>query len=417
MKRCSGCLVLILLLLWSFFSKYQCLESSTDTIKQKPDLMVTSSPVPEAALPYTKNTGDVAAKKELSLYAKSAVLMDAKSLRTLYEKEADEVLPMASTTKIMTCLMALSYGNPDDVVTISSRAASQPKVRLGVKEKEQYRLGDLLYALMLESDNDAAVAIAEHVGGSVEAFCAQMTSRAHDMGLSHTSFVTPNGLDADGHHTTARELAMLGAYAIRQKGFLEIVNTKSYTITECTTNRTHHVSNKNAFLTMYPGAIGIKTGYTSKASYCFVGAVQQNDTTLVSAVLASGWYPKKTYKWQDTKKLMDYGVKEYVPVTLLHPAVLSKTLPVTGGVKDQIHVKEQESLTVLLKKEDQVSYAIQQEKPLLAPLKKGELAAFLVISINGRAFHKVPLYTAENVKRYDFSWCLRVLGKRFLLNG
>ena len=114
---------------------------------------------------------------------------------------------------------------------------------------------------------------------------------------------------------------------------------------------------------------------------------------------------------------MDYGVKEYVPVTLLHPAVLSKTLPVTGGVKDQIHVKEQESLTVLLKKEDQVSYAIQQEKPLLAPLKKGELAAFLVISINGRAFHKVPLYTAENVKRYDFSWCLRVLGKRFLLNG
>ena len=153
----------------------------------------------------------LAAETPSGLYAKAAILLDGENQRVLFGKEEKTKLPMASTTKIMTCLYTLEHGNLNDVVTFSKTAASAPKVHLGAREGSQFLLSDLLYALMLESYNDAAVAIAEHIGGSVEAFCQAMTEEARDFGCYQTSFATPNGLDSPKHYTTCYDLAILTA--------------------------------------------------------------------------------------------------------------------------------------------------------------------------------------------------------------
>ena len=216
--------------------------------------------------PITESTTAI---RDQKLYAKSAVLMDGKSGRVLYGKNPDEVMAMASTTKIMTCIIALEYGNKDDIYTVSSYASSQPKVKLGAVTGEQYRMGDLLYSLMLESHNDAAVIIAEGVAGSVEAFTALMNQKAQELGCINTCFVTPNGLDAQGHHTTAAELARIMKYCLlespKKDEFLTITRTTSYTFSDLKKKRSISCQNHNALLSMMNGAVSGKTGFTGNA--------------------------------------------------------------------------------------------------------------------------------------------------------
>ena len=193
------------------------------------------------------------AKEQLQLYAQSAVLMDADSGRVLYGKNPEAKLPMASTTKIMTCILALEYGDTEQIVEASSYAAGMPKVKLYVKEGEKYRLGDLLYSLMLESHNDSAVVVAEAVGGSVEKFAAMMNQKARDIGCYDTYFITPNGLDAkvneNGkvHSTTAADLAKIMAYCVmdspKKEEFLEITRTQGYDFSNADGTRSFHCSN------------------------------------------------------------------------------------------------------------------------------------------------------------------------------
>lgn len=171
------------------------------------------------------------------LYAKAAVLADGETGRILWGKNEDEPMAMASTTKIMTCLIALENGNLSDAVEISDYAASMPDVQLDAVAGDHFRLEDLLYALMLESDNDVAVAIAEHVGGSVEGFAEMMNMRAEGLVCSHTCFVTPNGLDAEGHCTTASELAKIASEAIKNETFVKIINTASHSFSNLEGNR------------------------------------------------------------------------------------------------------------------------------------------------------------------------------------
>ena len=170
-----------------------------------------------------------------SLYAKSAVLMDAENGRVLYEKNGYEHMPNASTTKIMTCILALEQGDLESEVKVSSYAASMPQVRLGMSKEDSFLLKDLLYSLMLESHNDSAAAIAEHIGGSVEGFAAKMNQKARELGCKDTYFITPNGLDASDetgvHGTTAADLAVIMSYCIQNEKFLEITRTPSYQFT------------------------------------------------------------------------------------------------------------------------------------------------------------------------------------------
>jgi len=277
----------------------------------------TESEPPQASVLYATLATDselslqVTAPAPSSLHAYSAVLYDGEAGRVLYEKNGYEVLPMASTTKIMTLLVVLEHTEPTDIVTVSQTAAKQPDVQLNMNTGEQYYVGDLCYSLMLESHNDTAVALAEHVGGTVEGFAALMNAKAKALGAYSANFVTPNGLDAEGHGITAADLAKLAAYAVKQEEFRKITNTASHTFTELTKGRSFTVNNKDAFLTMMDGAIGVKTGFTGKAGYCFVGALERNDRLLISVVLASGWPPHKTYKWSDTKLLMNYGLEDF----------------------------------------------------------------------------------------------------------
>ena len=227
------------------------------------------------------------------------------------DKNENEKMPMASTTKIMTCIVALESGKMNQIIKVSSKAASMPKVKMYAKNGEQYYLKDLLYAMMLESFNDAAMIVAEGIGGSQEEFAKMMNKKAKEIGAKNTNFVTPNGLDADNHYSTAYDMALIGAYATKNKQFNEITNTKSYSFTDVSAKRSITVNNKDMFLAMDNEAIGIKTGFTGKAGYCFVGAVKSNGRHFVSCVLACGWPPNKSYKWKDTTALMNHGKREY----------------------------------------------------------------------------------------------------------
>ena len=389
------------------FSYYESPQSGTKAEWARYDTDI----IPKEAEPYQQQI--TVNEQNLELYAKAAALVDADSLHVLYEKDSETTYPMASTTKIMTCVYTLENSNLNDVVTISANAASQPKVHYGLQEGEKYVLKDLLYALMLESYNDCAVAIAEHVGGSVEQFCKDMTVKAKSIGCYNTSFQTPNGLDAEEHYSTALDMARIGAYAIKNDVFLDITNTSSYTVTEINSGRTKTVNNKNAFLTQYDGAIGIKTGYTSKASYCFVGAVKKEDKTLVSCVLASGWYPKKNYKWEDTKKLMDYG-SAFKKVTIAMPSNRYCQIKVEKGRKKSVGVYSKEQLDTLLHAEDKLEYKINWSKDkLTAPVKKDTVVGAVKILINGKEYQEIPLFTMEESESFDYEWCIHKTLERF----
>ena len=241
---------------------------------------------------------------KLNLYAQSAVLIDADSGRVLFEKNGNEILANASTTKILTCIIALEKGNLEDIVTASVEASKQPKVHLGMQEKEQFVLRDLLYSLMLESHNDSAVAIAEHVAGSVEAFADLMNQKAKEVGCNNTYFITPNGLDATdengSHSTTASDLALIMRYCITEspmrEAFLTITGTHSYSFSNVAETRNFSCTNRNAFLNMMEGAFSGKTGFTGKAGYCYVGALKQDERTFIVTLLACGWPNNKNYK-------------------------------------------------------------------------------------------------------------------------
>ncbi len=355
------------------------------------------------------------ASSPASMYAGAYCVMDADTGRVLLGKNAEEKMPMASTTKIMTCILALENGNLSDTVTVSSYASTMPDVQLNIREGEQYVLKDLLYSLMLESHNDTAVAIAEHLGGTVEGFAEMMNEKAIELGCTNTNFVTPNGLDHEDHYTTASELCMIAAYAIQNKDFLEIVQTPNYSFCDSTGARSFSVTNHDAFLTQYEGAIGIKTGFTNDAGYCFCGAAKQNGETLLSAVLACGWPPNKSYKWADTKKLMDYGFEAYESTMI--PICQEKiTLPVVDGQKKELLLKrnDAQTLTLPLTSTDEISIQRKLPQKIKAPVRAGDIIGYEVYAVNGTNCLKVPLTAKKDIASIDYSYWLKLLGQLFL---
>lgn len=354
-------------------------------------------------------------EQALDLYARSAVLMDADTGRILYSKDGYEKMAMASTTKIMTCIIALEYGNLDDVVTVSANAAKMPDVQLNIRAGETYYLKDLLYSLMLESHNDVAVAIAEHIGGSVEGFAELMNQKARDLKALDTHFVTPNGLDAPGHETTAADLAMIASYAIKNEEFLKITNTQSYSFTSVDGKRSFSVNNKNQFLRLMDGAIGVKTGFTGDAGYCFVGAVQRDNKTFVSVVLGSGWPPNKSYKWHDTKLLMNYGLGGYEYKVLFEPVESLKKLYVNNGQIPEVDTYIEGHLSMLVGNDEKVDYVYEMPKTLEAPVEKDSIIGFVNITINGETYCKFPIKAKDTVKKIDYKYCLQIILNRYLL--
>lgn len=369
------------------------------------------------------------APEEDQLYAQAAVLLDGDSGRVLYSKNGDQTLPMASTTKIMTCILALEEGDLDGVCQASAYAASMPKVHMGVQAGEQYRLRDLLYALMLESYNDAAVIIAEHLAGSVESFAEKMNQKAWDLGCLDTYFITPNGLDAVDetgiHSTTARDLAVMFAYCIQNEQFLEITQAASYSFTDVSGKRSFSCTNHNAFLQMMEGAISGKTGFTNNAGYCYVGALRRDNRTFVVALLGCGWPNNRNYKWSDTRKLMEYGLEEYQyrdvwqnPV--LSPIRVEEGIPADGNLDGQavvtVRIPENvdASLPLLLREDEMVELEVQQAQVLTAPLVQGETVGKIIYRLHGEVVAEYPLVTENAVELRTWSWYLERLWESFL---
>lgn len=344
---------------------------------------------------------------KFNLNALSAALIDGESGRVLFEKSGYKEVAMASTTKIMTCIIALEYGNLNDVVTVSKYASTMPDVQLNIVAGEQYILNDLLYSLMLESHNDVSVAIAEHVGGSVEGFAKLMNAKAKELGCEHTNFVTPNGLDAEGHYTTAVELSKIAAYAIQNPEFIKITNTASWVIKEQKKGRTHNVTNKDRFLYLYDGAIGVKTGFTNNAGYCFVGAVKKDNKTLITAVLGSGWPPNKNYKWKDTISLMDYGRDKFVKNQIFYKDKVFDPIPVYEGMDNKVSLYYNGDMSLLMKEDEMVRIVYELPQYLVAPVTADTVIGNAKYYIGNELYEEVPIYTAGDIEKIDLEYCLK----------
>lgn len=356
------------------------------------------------------------------LYAKSAVLMDGDSGRVLYGKNSDVMLAMASTTKIMTCIIALEHGNGDDIYTVSSYASSQPKVKMGAITGEQYRMEDLLYSLMLESHNDAAVIIAEGIAGSVDAFAVLMNQKAAQLGCTNTKFVTPNGLDAQGHYTTAAELARIMKYCIsespKKEEFLKITGTMSYSFSDIKNKHTISCQNHNAFLNMMEGAFSGKTGFTGNAGYCYVGALKKDGKCLIVALLACGWPNNRTYKWSDTKLLMQYGLK-YYHYKNIYQIQNMKAVPVLDGQEETVSLRVEDGnkqLNYLIKDGETVSIRRKIPNQLTAPIDKKTSVGSIEYYIGEQKVKEYKIYPNHSVKAVDFRWCLEQIKQQFFLN-
>ena len=355
-----------------------------------------------------------------NLYALSAVLMDGDSGRVLYEKEGFTARANASTTKVMTCILALENAPGDDYVQVSAEAAGQPEVKLGLRKGEQYYLEDLLYSLMLKSHNDSAVAIAEHIGGSVAGFAEMMNAKAASLGCTDTHFVTPNGLDAkDGggeHHTTARDLALIMRYAIRNETFLRITQTRSYQFSDLSGKRQFSVQNTNALLDMADGVLSGKTGFTGNAGYCYVCAVERGEKTFIIALLGCGWPNNKNYKWSDTKTLLAYGDANFEYQNIWQEPAYDRVL-VKDGVGEEGYPGEKVYLTgecqadeedremkLLLAKDEQVRWETKVAEDLEAPVKKGQKIGETTCRLGDMELCSYPIVAERKVEETDLPW-------------
>ena len=381
----------------------------------------------------TETAGQETPSELRQLYAQSVVLMDADSGRILFEKNGYEQRPMASTTKIMTLIVTLENANLDEIVTVSEYAAGMPDVQLGVRVGEQYRLEDLLYSLMLESHNDSAVAIAEHVGGSVEGFAAMMNAKARDIGCYDTYYITPNGLDAEDengvHSTTAADLARVMRYCIcqspKREEFLKITRTNAYSFGDAEGLRNFTVGNKNAFLGMMEGALSGKTGFTNNAGYCYVGALERDGRTFIVALLACGWPNNRSYKWSDTRKLMSYGLENYQYQNVWQDVMLGNIpvengIPESGNLQDEAYTglrlaSEEPDLKILLAEGEEVQVKTELSESLTAPVEPGMIVGSVCYYLNGTAVKAYPIEAVDAVEELTLRWCFFRTAEKFFL--
>ncbi len=357
-----------------------------------------------------------------NIYSLSAVLMDGDTGRILYDKEGSRPRPNASTTKVMTCILALEYGAGDDYVQVSANAASQPDVQLGMKEGEQYYLEDLLYSLMLKSHNDTAVAIAEHIGGSTEKFAEMMNEKAKKIGCKDTYFITPNGLDAedenDIHHTTAQDLALIMRYAIQSRTFLKITETIEYSFSDLSGKRQFSLHNTNALLTMTDGVLSGKTGFTGDAGYCYVCACKREEKLFIIALLGCGWPNNKGYKWKDTLKLLNFGDENFSYQTCwkepsLPVIKIEKGVQIDSAIGDEAVIQgilsvedKEKNKKILLKKGEQMSYELKLKENIKAPVAKGEKIGTYSCILNGETIASYPVLSDRKIDALTYQWCV-----------
>ena len=308
-----------------------------------------------------------------SVSAQSAILIDRRSETVLYEKQSDLRLPMASTTKIMTALGALEQMSLDAIITVDSRAVGVEGSSIYLVEGEQLTLEQLLYALLLESANDAATAIAIGVTGSVEAFAEQMNQTAREMGLENTRFQNPHGLDHAEHYTTARELAKITCEALKNPTIATIVSTKKTTIPHGGNDGVRLLINHNRLLRDYDHAIGVKTGYTKRSGRCLVSAAEQSGASLLAVTLNA------PDDWRDHTALLDYGFSQMEVLALCDAHEICLPVSVVGGAQNTVFVSNPDGFTVSIpKSHSEIRKVVELPRFLYASVGAGDVVGRVV---------------------------------------
>lgn len=325
--------------------------------------------------------------------AQSAALIEGSTKKTLYGKSAHTKLPMASTTKIMTALIALENGNLDDMVKTPNEAYGAEGSSIYLNKGEVMSLRDLLFGLMLNSGNDAAVSIAIHIAGSVENFASMMNARAARLGANNTHYVTPNGLHDQNHYTTAYDLALIAAEAMANEAFREIVGTQYHKTSTGDVIRTF--KNKNKLLWQYEGGNGIKTGYTMKAGKCLVFSAERDGMQLIGVVLnCPSMFP-------DSKRILDYGFNSY-EMSMIAPAnsVIARVL-VKSGVQNPLELTIKNDIMVPVPRDakQQFTTRVELRDEFAAPITAGEICGHVEIWDDGTLIVREPLYAATSVEK------------------
>lgn len=328
--------------------------------------------------------------------AQAAALIEASTQRVVLEHDAEKKLPMASTTKIMTALIAIERCGLDEMVAVPDAAVGTEGSSMYLRTGEKLSMRDLLYGLMLTSGNDAAVAIAVHIGGSVEQFADLMNKRARQLGCLNTHFVTPNGLHRDDHYTTALDLARITTAAMQNETFRTVVGTTYYQTT--TGDHIRYVKNKNRTLWQYEGGCGVKTGYTKASGRCLAFAAKRGDTLLIGVILNA---PKL---WDVAFGMLDKGFDTIETRTFMTASQSVRTIPVQGGEKKTLELVAKDGILYPIDKNgaDSVELRVTAPAALTAPVEAGQAVGTLTLYVNGRDVASTELCAAESVGRAGF---------------
>ena len=346
-------------------------------------------------------------QKEPVLNARAAVIYDRKTKEIIWGKNENEKKAMASTTKIMTAIVVLEKGNLSDVVTISKKAANTGGSRLKINTNDKISVLDLLYGLMLRSGNDAAVALAEYVGGSIEGFAKLMNKKAIEIGLENTHFVTPHGLDNIEHYTTAYELAVLTDYAMQNEKFSKIVNTKNTTIS--INGVTRNIYNTNELLGTINGVNGVKTGFTNNAGRCLVTSCTRNGNQIITVVLGCD---AKKYRTSDSIKLIEYAFKNYTRVNIEEKVKIEfekwkqingKRIYISKGEKSDVNLELKEiakkEIPVKIGEENNIQVEINAIYEYEAPLEKQSKIGNILIKKDEEIIESVDIVCLERIEK------------------
>ncbi|MBN1289885.1 MAG: D-alanyl-D-alanine carboxypeptidase [Actinobacteria bacterium] len=326
--------------------------------------------------------------------ARSAVLMDEFSGNVLFEKNAGEQLAMASTTKMMTALVAREQLEPGDIVSITPEAAAVGEQELWLEPGEQISVEDLLWALLVHSANDAAMALAQYTSGSVEGFAALMNEKAAKLGADNSHFKNPHGLDEEGHYSTAYDLALIGRELLSDPLLADMVKCSSHPIPKPGSEIPWTCLSHNHFLKKYPGATGIKTGYTLRAGPCLVASACRDGKSMVAVALNS------EHRDEDVMNMLEFGFANAVPVEMVNSENRSGRVRVSAYPRAYVDAYPKDSVTALTvngsRSEFRVSYELLKESP--AKTRKGDVVGEAKCSINGRVFAKVDIVTVEKAE-------------------
>lgn len=350
-----------------------------------------------SALGESKRSIKYASASLPSVSAESAILIDASTGDIVWSKNADRKMSMASTTKIMTALVALENCDIEKTVEVSPDAVGIEGSSIYLYEGERLTMEDLLYAMLLESANDAAAAIAIEVGGNISTFADMMNQKAGELALATTHFTNPHGLDDPEHFTTASELAKIALTAMKNDTFRTIVSTFKKTIPLNETEGVRLLINHNKMLKGYDGAIGVKTGYTKKSGRCLVSAAERDGVELICVTLNA------PDDWRDHKEMLDYGFSRLESRTLCEQEEFRYVQPLIGGAEEYTVLSIKEDISVTIPKgSGDIKCIMELPRFSYAPVEKGDIVGRMVYTLDGEVIAEAPIYVSYTVDRIQY---------------